>query len=243
MDILDRIIATRPNFHAGVTEIQRSFEPCESLLPEAEARRLAATDLTCYAIGDDVMRFLAENVEEGQRTLETGAGCSTLVFAIRKARHTAITPSSEEIERIQQFGKVNDIDLSFVRFVPEASESYLPQSEELDLDLVLLDGKHAFPWPVIDWFFTADRLKKGGLMILDDTQMRSVSVLVDFMSADSGWKQLRRFGDKAVVFQKVRERVLDVTWHMQAWTLGIGARPAAEKDVASDGAQSAVGEL
>jgi hypothetical protein len=77
----------------------------------------------------------------------------------------------------------------------------------------------------------------------DQLKMRSVSVLVDFMSADSGWKQLRHFGDKAVVFQKVRERVLDVTWHMQAWTLGIGARPAAEKDVASDGAQSAVGEL
>jgi hypothetical protein len=44
----------------------------------------------------------------------------------------------------------------FVRFAPEASESYLPRSEELDLYLVLLDGKHAFPWPVIDWIFTAD---------------------------------------------------------------------------------------
>jgi hypothetical protein len=60
----------------------------------------------------------------------------------------------------------------------------LPRCQLANLDLILLDGKHAFPWPVVDWFYTADRLKQGGLMIIDDAQMRSVGVLRDFMAAD-----------------------------------------------------------
>ncbi len=163
MEVLERVITTRPKFHANETEIQRSFDPGESLLPEAQARRLASSGLTCCGIGEDVLRFLAESVGEGQRTLETGAGCSTLVFALRKARHTAVTPSEVEIRLIREYADTNGIGLADVTFVPEPSERYLPQSDESNLNLILLDGKHAFPWPMVDWFFTADRLKRGGL--------------------------------------------------------------------------------
>jgi hypothetical protein len=87
---------------------------------------------------------------------------------------------------------------------------------------VLLDGKHAFPWPAVDWFFTADRLKQGGLMLLDDVQMRSVALIGEFMMADPGWKLVNDFG-KTLVFRKVRDKVLDVAWHMQPWTVSSSA--------------------
>jgi hypothetical protein len=219
MDLLERVISARPKFHGGETEVQRAFDPGESLLPEAQARTLASSELTCYGIGEDVMRFIAENVKEGHRTLETGAGGSTLVFAIRKARHTAVTPSEAEIRLIREYAASNGIDLAHVKFVPEPSERYLPRCDESDLDLVLLDGKHAFPWPMVDWFFTADRLKRDGLMLLDDAQMRSVAVLAEFMSADPGWQFVRAFGGKTLAFKKIREKVLDVAWHMQPWTV------------------------
>lgn len=219
VDLLERIIATRPSFHASETEIQRTFKPSESCLPEAEARKLAATERTCYGIGEDVLRFLADHVPEHSRTLETGAGCSTLVFALRKAQHTAVTPSETEIQLIRDYAKENGISLENVAFVAEPSERYLPRCDAANLDLVLLDGKHAFPWPMVDWFFTADRLKIGGVMLLDDAQMRSVSVVGDFMAADTGWEFVRNFDGKTLAFRKVREQVLDVAWHMQPWTL------------------------
>jgi len=219
VELLERIFSTRPSFHAGETEVQRAFEPSESLLPEVEARKLATSGLTCYGLGEDVLRFIANSIGEGSRTLETGAGCSTLVFAIRKARHTAITPSGTEIRLIREYANDNDIVLAEVRFVPEPSELYLPRCDESNLDLVLLDGKHAFPWPMVDWFFTADRLKRGGLMLLDDVEMRSVAVLAEFMAADPGWQFVRSFSGKTLAFRKVRDKTLDVAWHMQPWTV------------------------
>jgi hypothetical protein len=219
VDLLERVISAKPSFHASETELQRGFDPGESLLPPAHARQLATPGLTCYGIGEQVLRFLADRVGEGSRTLETGAGCSTLVFALRKARHTAITPSETEIRLIRDYAQANGIPLADVKFVAEPSEAYLPRCDESNLDLVLLDGKHAFPWPMVDWFFTADRLRLGGLMLLDDAQMRSVAVLAEFMAADPGWQFVRSFGGKTLVFQKAREKVLDVAWHMQPWTV------------------------
>jgi hypothetical protein len=127
-----------------------------------------------------------------------------------------------EIGLIREYASTNGIDLASVKFVPEPSEQYLPRGDESDLDLVLLDGKHAFPWPMVDWFFTADRLKQGGLMLLDDAQMRSVAVLAEFMLADPGWAFVCGFEGKTLAFRKVRKKVLDVAWHMQPWTVTTG---------------------
>jgi hypothetical protein len=72
---------------------------------------------------------------------------------------------------------------------------------------------------MVDWFFTADRLKRGGLMLLDDAQMRSVAVLAEFMEAEPGWQFVRSFSGKTLAFRKVRDKILDVAWHMQPWTV------------------------
>ena len=115
-----------------------------------------------------------------------------------------------------------------VRFVQEPSERYLPRCEVEGLDLVLLDGKHAFPWPIVDWFFTADRLRKGGVMLIDDAQMHSVAVLADFMRVDPGWQLIRDFSGKTLAFRKVRESIHDVAWHMQPFAFHqLGGRTGA----------------
>jgi hypothetical protein len=41
-----------------------------------------------------------------------------------------------------------------------------------------------FAWPIIDWFYTAEMLQEGGLLILDEVQLRSVGVLVEFLRED-----------------------------------------------------------
>ncbi len=202
MELIDKVISERPAFHQAGAELRRSGP---------------AGDLQCYGIAREVLRFLADTVTSDSRSLETGAGCSTVVFASKGSKHTAITPAPGEIERIREYCRINSIDLSKVSFVAQPSEIYLPTSEETDLDFVLIDGKHAFPWPVIDWFFTADKLKKGGYMLLDDAQMKAVGVLAQFMSEEPGWQMVHDFSGKTIVFQKLTDIALDVSWRAQPW--------------------------
>lgn len=219
MSAVEKLLADRPAFHRIETEIRRSFEASESCLPPAMAKQFASGGNACYAIEPDVLRFLADSVSPSSKTLETGAGLSTLVFALRVAAHIAITPSKPEISSIRESAANNGISLDSVRFICEPSEEFLPRCELADLDVVLLDGKHAFPWPMVDWFYTADRLKQGGLMIVDDVQMRSVGLLYNFMATDSAWNLVRDFTAKTLVFRKMRPLVHDIAWHMQPWNM------------------------
>jgi hypothetical protein len=219
MDKLQTIINERPGFHRGETEIDRPFTHGESLLSSRTIEKLVNTELTCYGIGKDVLSFIAENIHKGSMTMETGAGCSTLIFALRGSTHIAITPSLPEINLITRYAVLNDISLDTVKFVQESSDYFLPRCEGKGFDLILLDGKHAFPWPIIDWFFTADKLKLGGLMIIDDAEMRPVAVLADFMKADTGWEMVRNFSGKTIAFKKKREWIHDVAWHMQPYSV------------------------
>jgi predicted O-methyltransferase YrrM len=222
MNQLQKILQERPTFHQSETEILRQFSPEESLLPPEVVKTLASRSLTCHGIEPAVLSFIADSVNDQSRTLETGSGCSTLVFGLRRTLHTAVTPSSSEPQLIRKYAAENGINMDRVTFVQETSENYLPYCKESGFDLILLDGKHAFPWPVVDWFFTADKLKKGGIMILDDSHMRAVRVLAEFMVVDPGWKLVQDFSGKTIAFQKVREFIHDVAWHMQPWMLQPG---------------------
>lgn len=221
---IEKLLADRPAFHRSETEIHRSFRPSESCLPLAVAEQFASGANACYAVEPDVLRFFADSVSSSSKTLETGAGLSTLVFALRETAHVAVTPSKPEISAIRDYAANNGIVLNSVCFICEPSEDFLPRCELAELDLVLLDGKHAFPWPMVDWFYTADRLKQGGLMIVDDAQMRSVAMLCDFMSTDSAWNLVRDFSGKTLVFRKMRPLVHDIAWHMQPWNMARSSR-------------------
>jgi hypothetical protein len=226
---IERLLADRPAFHRRETEIHRPFELNQSCLQPAIAKQMAADGNVCYAVAPEVLRFIEDSVSQSSKTLETGAGLSTLVFALRGAAHIAVTPSKPEINCIRDYAAENAISLDSVRFICEPSEKYLPRGEITDLDLVLLDGKHAFPWPMVDWFYSADRLKPGGLMLIDDAQMRSVGVLRDFMSIDPAWNLVKDFAGKTVVFRKMRPQIHDIAWHMQPWNLVSGSPSLAER--------------
>ena len=153
------------------------------------------------------------------QTLETGAGISTLIFAIGGATHTAIAPWQDEMDAIRDYATASGIDMSHVNLIASASEALLPTLDIPELDIVFIDGMHAFPWPVLDWYYTADRLKIGGLMILDDTQIKSVGYLAQFLKADAPrWKYVTTVGEHTDVFKKVA-RVHDVAWHEQPWNV------------------------
>ena len=223
MDLIDIILTERPTFHRGETEIDRISDLSESLLTRREVEKLSSRKLTFYGIDAEVAYFIKDSISPYSQTVETGVGISTLIFAITNTIHTAITPNGDEVQLIRRYADAKKISLEHIQFVIESSDRYLPNSELNNLDMVLIDGKHAFPWPIIDWFYTADRLRQGGIMMIDDAHLNSVKILVDFMSADPRWTVKRVFKNKTFAFRKERESIHAVAWHMQPYNFGINS--------------------
>ena len=213
--MLDKILAERPKFHSGETETGGVIAAGDTIIRGCDLERITKNLPVCWGIGPATARFIYESVSEQSKTLETGAGISTLVFALKMSTHIAITPNANEVGAIRDYAGMNQISLSRVDFVIEPSDGYLPRCASHDLDVVLIDGKHAFPWPIIDWFYTAVKLREGGILILDDAEISSVSILKDFMCEDPHWEIIKCFGRHAVAFRKLSMSIRDISWHMQ----------------------------
>ena len=181
------------------------------------------------------LRWLEREVRPGMATLETGAGSSTLAFAAGGADHVAVTPDPGEETRIRAQADRLGIDHSRVRFELGPSHEVLPRLDAVPLDLVLIDGAHGFPYPVLDWWFTAGRLRVGGRMLIDDAYMPPVSSLVDALRAQPGWTIVESVGYRTVVVRKEAEAIPHWDWSGER----IGGRmsfrylPPSERAVAS----------
>ena len=152
-----------------------------------------------WALQPAVLEWISRNVRPGLRTLETGCGYSTVLFAAGGCAHEAVSPFAEEHACINEWCREHGISTAGVTYHAAASQRVLPAMAPAPLDLVLIDGDHAVPAPFIDYYYTADRVVRGGLMLVDDTQLRSVQQLCDFLDDEQGrWE---------VVEQVVRTRI------------------------------------
>jgi len=164
---------------------------------------------TSWSVHPDTLRFLYELLQPGMTTLETGCGQTTVVFSIANATHTCITPNKAEMSRIRAYCHKLNLPEN-IRFVPESSDAALPCGEDipLELDMVFIDGAHRFPLPIIDWYYTAPRLKNGGFVAIDDYTMPSVRVLFDFLCMETEWKQVR-ISENTAFFEKLGDPYID----------------------------------
>src|SRR4051812_39972522 len=161
------------------------------------------------------LRLLARRVRSGDRTLETGAGASTVVFAAAGSQHLAISPHTLEHERIGEWCSRNGIETSNVRFCAAFSTDALPIQMRTPLDLVFIDGGHSFPVPVVDWYFAARRLRVGGTLVLDDVPIPAVLVLHRFMTSDPAWEVVEIADNRAVAYRKLNEEPAGDDWRKQ----------------------------
>jgi hypothetical protein len=149
-----------------------------------------------------------------------------MIFAAAGATHTAVSPDAGEHQRIADYAGKHNVDVSGVTFVEAASDAYLPTADPTPLDFVLIDGKHAFPWPIIDWFFVAERVRLGGLVALDDVGLRAVKVLHDFLAVDRPRWLLESTVGSTSVFRKTDDTALNVGWDQQPWMLELSRQEA-----------------
>jgi predicted O-methyltransferase YrrM len=155
-----------------------------------------------WGISREVADLLHTTATAQSVTLETGSGRSTLVLLhAGVARHFAIQPSADEFSAIREFCAANGIAAAPLEAVVARSQDYLPHATLPPLDIVLIDGAHAFPYPFLDWHFTASALKSGGLLIVDDVQIATGAILADFLDAEAGWSRVART-DRFAAFRR-----------------------------------------
>jgi hypothetical protein len=81
-------------FIAGMLRVRRTFEAGQGPLPREAVDRFLSPSPLCYALvadNDIVLSLVADNVDLSSRSLETAAGRSTSVFAVKGAAHSAVS--------------------------------------------------------------------------------------------------------------------------------------------------------
>ncbi len=172
-----------------------------------------STDPACY-------EYMATLVKPGTRTLETGLGVSTALFALWGCQHTCVVHNEAEVTACHEYFKPRGISAENITFQVGPSERVLPTLRLQGLDLVFVDGCHGFPLPIIDWFYAASMLRADGVVVLDDAQLLQVRLgLFDFLNRDPRWTRTRR-RPKWVAYQRREAGVLGEEWVQQPF-LGI----------------------
>jgi len=100
-------------------------------------------------------------------------------------RHIAFALQGEN-QTINQLRGQADLRSDNVMFVEGKTIHTLPgYAFEEELDLVLLDGPHAYPMPQVEFAYLFPRIKVGGWLVLDDIQIPSVHELFHFLQQES----------------------------------------------------------
>ncbi len=174
-----------------------------------------------FALGfpEEVLTFIAGQVDQSSKTLETGCGLSTTVFALLGTQHIAISPAAYEFEQIKEYCHARDIATDQICFYAEPSELLLPNLACDLLDLVLIDGRHGMPAPFIDFYYTSRKLKVGGLLVIDDTWLWTGRVLKDFLLAEPEWALEIDFPPRTAVFRKLADGSENKEWADQKFVV------------------------
>ncbi len=145
-------------------------------------------------------------VTTSDRTVETGCGASTVVFAACASDHTVISPDAREHRLVHAYCVSRGIDDSRVTYVVGSSDRVLPTLYQgRELDFAFVDGAHSFPYPVVDFHYVAEHLKVGGWLLLDDIPIPAVAPAYRFMRAEAHWRVEAIVDDRAALCQLLRE--------------------------------------
>lgn len=137
--------------------------------------------------------------EKALRTIEVGLGYGVAALFIcdgllangdAAARHLAIDPHQQSRFANCALQFLDDAGvLELVEHHSAESHIVLPRllAEGHAYDLAFVDGNHRFDGVFVDLVYLDRLVRRGGIVIVDDYQLRSVSRAVAFFTANIGW--------------------------------------------------------
>lgn len=197
--VLQRLARDKPKFHYAEGEgIKRSAE-LGYIIPEGDFS---------MAVTPAVLRWIAAHVRQDMVTLETGAGHTTVVFAALGRHHHSFTFMPLEVQKITAYLRSLDIAEDKVTFHMGSTDRTLPN---LDIgkviDFAYIDGCHGYPFPALDWHYIDQHLKVGGILGMDNAELRPVREHCEFLEENGSYRLLHVIRDN--YFVRLYEKVVD----------------------------------
>lgn len=164
---------------------------------------LHADGAAAWDIQPGILALIAGHVRPGMVTLETGAGQSTVALTRAGAEHHAVTPSEDEARRIHAACEAAGVSTAQLHFHLGYSQDILPRLEAAPLDFALIDGGHGFPIPAVDFCYIAPRLKPGALLVIDDVDLWTGAMIVDFLKCEPAFELMEIQRGRTAVFRSL----------------------------------------
>jgi predicted O-methyltransferase YrrM len=121
----------------------RRVDPLETLISEQPHFHIEGAGKPAnWAASPDVLRFIRACLKGSMRTLETGAGQSTVVFAMVGTHHVCITPQQNEAQRIRSYCREHGIEHDKITFIHESPDIALALAKDIPdlIDFVFIGG-------------------------------------------------------------------------------------------------------
>jgi hypothetical protein len=131
---------------------------------------------------DALVRHASAAVVE--HSIETGSGASTLLLSHVSGDHTvfAVDGGTGSIRSIENSPLLRP---DVVTFIEGPTQRTLPPYQfSHRLQLALIDGPHAYPFPDLEYYFIYPHLDPGALLIVDDIHIPTITNLFEFLNAD-----------------------------------------------------------
>lgn len=188
-----------------VAELKKNPPPLHSVNGEL---------ISSWRIDNHTIDILDRSLKPGMRTVETGAGLSTILFALRAASHLCIVPDQGLVDRIQAFCHQHAIPTGQVTFDVRPSQDVVATLESNAYDLALIDGCHNFPIACVDFFYAARALKSGGALLIDDLHIWTCEVIAKFLRESPTW-HVTEFTQRVCVALKEGDEGTLAEWRSQ----------------------------
>ena len=119
-------------------------------------------------------------------TAETGCGGSTILLSHLSERHIAFAIEGKD-QTITELRAHPSLRPERVVFVEGETRVTTPSFDfGSELDLLLLDGPHAYPLPQVEFAHLFPHLRIDGWLVIDDIQIPSVHELFRFLKCHPG---------------------------------------------------------
>jgi predicted O-methyltransferase YrrM len=209
-EVLRRLAVDRPSFN---------------YVGAADAERAASLGLSVqagdanFSVGARTLEKIAGMIGPDDVTIETGAGYTTVVCATLARHHYCVTAFQREADRISDYLAAGGVPPGKVSFFIGSSDRTLPALNVGPVDFVYVDGCHGYPYPMLDWHYLDKLLKVGGILGMDNAELRPVREHCHYLEAPgSGYTLLERVTDGCFVrfYRKEQEQYSE--WINQPWS-------------------------
>jgi hypothetical protein len=123
---------------------------------------------------------------------ETGTGRTTLLLSHLSEAHVVF--AKDDAGDGDSLAAVQGSPLlrrDRTQFVIGPTQQTILSHDFTDLDLALIDGPHAYPFPDLEYWALYPRIKVGGVLIVDDIQIPTIRNMYEVITADSMWDEIR----------------------------------------------------